>query len=187
MSRTLVAGLGNPGRKYEGTRHNVGFEALRRLAGRYRLELSQSKFDGVYTTGRIAGEDVLLLEPHGYMNNSGKSVRAARDFYDIPASETVVLHDDIDLEPGQLKIKSGGGHGGHNGLRDIIARTGGDRDFVRVRLGVGRPEHGDVTNYVLSRFDDDERQTIDELIEDACDAVETLLSDGVDRAQNLFH
>lgn len=184
MSRTLIVGLGNPGRKYEGTRHNIGFEVLRRLADRYRLRLSQSKFHGVYTTGRVGGTDVLLLEPHTYMNKSGKAVQAARDYYDIPAADTVVLHDDIDLSPGQLKIKSGGGHGGHNGLRSIIDRTG-DRGFIRVRLGVGRPEHGDVTNHVLSRFDD--RSVADELAETGCDAVETVLSDGVARAQNLFH
>lgn len=184
MSRNLIVGLGNPGRKYDGTRHNIGFRTLRRLASRYRLSLSQSKFDGVYTTGRIAGSDVLLLEPHTYMNKSGKSVQAACSFYGIAASDTVVLHDDIDLSAGQIKIKDGGGHGGHNGLRDIIAKTG-DRDFTRIRLGVGRPEHGDVTNYVLSRFDDE--ALADELAEVGCDAVETVLADGVARAQNLFH
>ena len=184
MSRWLIAGLGNPGRKYEGTRHNVGFMALERLAQRYRLQLSQTKFDARYTTGRIAGADVVLIQPQTFMNKSGKSVQAVRSFYDIPASKTVVLHDDIDLAAGQLKIKTGGGHGGHNGLRDIIAKTG-DRDFIRVRLGVGRPEHGDVTNYVLSRFDDD--TLAEELVETGCDAVETLLGDGMQRAQNLFH
>lgn len=184
MSRTLIVGLGNPGRKYEGTRHNIGFETLRRVASRYRLTLSQSKFDGVYTTGRIGGEDVLLLEPHTYMNKSGKSVQAARQYYDIPAGDTIVLHDDIDLSAGQLKIKTGGGHGGHNGLRDIISKTG-DRDFIRVRLGVGRPEHGNVTDYVLSRFDDS--AVADELAELGSDAVETVLADGIERAQNLFH
>lgn len=186
MSRTLIAGLGNPGRKYEGTRHNIGFEVLDRLAQRYRLRLSREKFHGRFTTGAVAGTDVVLLEPQTYMNKSGRAVEAARQFYGIAAADTIVLHDDIDLSPGQLKVKKGGGHGGHNGLRDIISRTG-DRDFVRLRLGVGRPEHGDVTNYVLSRFDSDERPAIDELIEDACDATETILDSGVAEAQNRFH
>lgn len=184
MSRKLIVGLGNPGRKYEGTRHNIGFRALERLASRYRAPLSQSKFDGFYTTARIAGADVVLLKPETYMNKSGKSVQAAQHFYDIDPEDTLVLHDDIDLQPGHIKIKSGGGHGGHNGLRDIIAKTG-ERDFVRIRLGVGRPEHGDVTNWVLSRFDDE--AMADELAETGCDAVETVLADGVGRAQNLFH
>lgn len=186
MSRIVIAGLGNPGRKYAGTRHNIGFQALEILAGRYRLQLSQEKFHGVYTTGAVAGRDVVLLRPQTYMNKSGRAVLAARQFYDVPASDTIVLHDDVDLETGVLKIKQGGGHGGHNGLRDIISRTG-DRDFVRIRLGVGRPEYGDVTAHVLGRFDDSERPEIDELIERACDAVEVVLSDGVAKAQNAFH
>ena len=186
MSRTLIAGLGNPGRKYQGTRHNIGFRTLDRLAGRYRLDVTQSKFDGLYTTGRIAGADVLLLKPQTFMNKSGKSVQAARDYYGVSASDTIVLHDDIDLEVGQLKVKSGGGHGGHNGLRDIVNKTG-DRGFVRIRLGVGRPEHGDVRNYVLGNFDSDQQADADELVEIGCDAVETVLADGVSRAQNLFH
>lgn len=186
MSRILIAGLGNPGQKYEGTRHNIGFAVLDELAGRYRLRLSQKKFSGVYTTGRIADADVVLLKPQTYMNKSGQSVLGARQFYDISAADTIVLHDEIDLDLGALRIKEGGGHGGHNGLRDIIKRTG-DRDFIRLRLGIGRPAHGNVTGHVLGRFDSDEIDPMRELIEDACDAVEILLSDGVAKAQNRFH
>lgn len=186
VSRILIAGLGNPGRKYEGTRHNVGVEALRRLAERYRMNPSRDKFHGHIDTGAVAGEDVVLLAPQTFMNKSGRAVQAARQYYDIPASDTIVLHDDIDLSSGQLKVKKGGGHGGHNGLRDIINRTG-DRDFIRIRLGIGRPEHGDVRNYVLSRFGGDEKAAIDALLEDACDAVETVLRQGVGAAQNRFH
>ncbi len=186
MSRKLIAGLGNPGRKYEGTRHNIGFLVLHRLAERYRMKVSREKFHGYYDTGAIAGQDVVLLAPQTYMNKSGRSIQAARQFYKIPASDTIVMHDDIDLSSGQLKIKQGGGHGGHNGLRDIISRTG-DRDFLRIRLGIGRPEHGDVRNYVLGRFGAEEQAAIDELVEDACDAVETVFERGVGAAQNRFH
>lgn len=186
MSRWLIAGLGNPGRKYDRTRHNVGFQALDRLAERHRLRVTQSKFHGSYTTGGIAGCDVILLKPETFMNKSGRALQAARSYYDVPAEKTVVLHDDIDLDCGQLKIKTGGGHGGHNGLRDIIQKTG-DRQFVRIRLGVGRPEHGDVTEYVLGRFDGEQTPAVDEMIERACDAVETVMVDGIARAQNLFH
>ncbi len=186
MSRILIAGLGNPGRKYEGTRHNIGFQVLDQLADRYRLRLGQQKFHASYTTGRIAGADVVLIKPQTYMNKSGRSVQAARQFYDIAAPDSLVLHDDIDLEPGTLRIKEGGGHGGHNGLRDIINKTG-DRDFIRVRLGIGRPAHDNVTGHVLGRFDSDEVEMVQTLIEDACDAIETVLSDGVAQAQNRFH
>lgn len=186
MSRWLIVGLGNPGRKYAGTRHNVGFDALRRLAARYGMEPNRSKFKGLTTRGSVAGHDVVLLEPQTFMNRSGGSVLAARQFYDIAAEETIVFHDEIDLPPGRMKLKQGGGHGGHNGLRDIISRTG-DRDFYRIRLGVGRPEHGEVTAYVLGRFTGDERLDIDEMIEDSCDAVETLLDEGLEAAQNRFH
>lgn len=186
VSRRLIVGLGNPGRKYEGTRHNIGFEVLRRLGDRYRLTLTQKKFSGVFATGSVAGQDVVLLEPHTYMNKSGKSVQAACQFYNVDASDLIVLHDDIDLSPGTVRIKDGGGHGGHNGLRDIISRIGG-RDFVRIRLGVGRPEHGDVTNHVLGRFSGEERDLAAEMVEEGCDAIETVLTDGVGQAQNRFH
>ncbi len=186
MSRKLIVGLGNPGRKYAGTRHNIGFRLLDELAARARLSVNQSKFDGLYTTGVIAGEDVVLLKPQTFMNKSGKSVLAARQFYDIAVEDTIVLHDEIDLEAGVLRLKDGGGHGGHNGLRDIISRTG-ERDFIRVRLGIGRPEHGNVTAHVLGRFAGDEEDDVAELVVDGCDAVEILLTDGVSAAQNRFH
>lgn len=186
MSRKLIVGLGNPGRKYEKTRHNIGFEVLFRLARRHGMDVSRQKFNGFYDTGLIAGEDVALLAPQTYMNKSGQSVLAARQFFSVDVEDLIVMHDDIDLEAGQLKIKAGGGHGGHNGLRDIISRTG-EKDFIRIRLGVGRPTHGDVTGHVLGRFGDDEAPIIDEMIEDACHAVEFVLTEGVSAAQNRFH
>ena len=186
MSRTLIAGLGNPGRKYAGTRHNIGFAAVEELARRQRLQIGQSKFDGLFATGAVCGVDVVLLKPQTFMNKSGRSILAARQFFDIAASDTIVMHDDIDLDCGVLRLKKGGGHGGHNGLRHIIACTG-DRDFPRVRLGIGRPEHDNVTAHVLGRFDRSEEALVAELIEDACDAVELILTDGVEAAQNRFH
>nr|WP_199589683.1 aminoacyl-tRNA hydrolase [Lujinxingia litoralis] len=186
MSRTLIVGLGNPGPKYEGTRHNIGFAAVNRLAERYRLTVTQSKFHGVYTTGIICGVDVALLKPLTFMNLSGKSVAPAMKFFNVEPVSLIVLHDELDVELGQMKIKEGGGHGGHNGLRDIVAKTG-TREFLRVRLGIGRPEHGDVTNHVLGRFRPDETPAVERMLDDACDAVETILSEGVAAAQNRFH
>ncbi len=185
VSRRLIVGLGNPGKKYEKTRHNIGFEALRCLADRWGVDLSRTKFRGVYGTGRIGQTDAALLEPQTFMNRSGQSVQPAASFFDTPLEEIIVFHDDIDLEVGQLKIKEGGGHGGHNGLRDITARMG--KDFVRIRLGVGRPEHGDVTSHVLGRFAAHEYDAIDDLVHRGCDAVEVILDEGVTAAQNRFH
>ena len=186
MSRRLIVGLGNPGRKYEGTRHNVGFGAVDLLAQRFRIDLSRTKFDALYATGEVAGESVVLLKPQTFMNRSGKSVQAAQAFYGVSAEETVVLHDDLDLDLGQIKIKGGGGHGGHNGLRDIVAKTG-SREFLRIRLGIGRPEHGDVTNFVLGRFDGGEQSAAEDLLWDGADAVEILLREGLEAAQQRFH
>ncbi|QDG50089.1 aminoacyl-tRNA hydrolase [Persicimonas caeni] len=186
MSRFLIAGLGNPGSKYARTRHNIGFMALDRLAERHRIALGSEKFDSRFDTGRVGGEMVVLLEPQTYMNRSGKAVQAAASFYDLSPDQIIVVHDEIDLPLGSIRIKRGGGHGGHNGLRDIVNRLS-SKDFIRVRLGVGRPEHGDVTNHVLGAFDRDEQDDVAEVIETACDAVETIISDGVNTAQNRYN
>ncbi len=186
MSRYLIAGLGNPGSKYDETRHNIGFMALERLAQRHRIVLTSTKFDSLCETGRIGDQMVVLLEPQTFMNRSGKAVSQAANFYEVDADHIIVIHDDIDLSPGTLRVKSGGGHGGHNGLRDIVAKLG-SRDFLRLRMGVGRPEHGDVTNHVLGRFTREELTVVDEMVESACDAVETILADGLSAAQNRFN
>lgn len=186
MSRHLIVGLGNPGPKYAKTRHNIGFMALDRLAERYGMAATNIKFDAHFDTGRVGEHQVVLLKPQTFMNRSGKSVQAAANFYDIAPDKIIVLHDEIDLKPAQLRLKSGGGHGGHNGLRDIIKMLG-SRDFLRVRLGIGRPKFGDVSDYVLGRFTRIEKVDVADLIEDGCDAVEALLQDGLESAQNRFH
>ena len=186
MGRHLLVGLGNPGPKYAQTRHNIGFMAVERLASRWGLSLTREKFKGVYEVGLVGGVDAALLKPLTFMNLSGQSVQPAASFFSVEPEQIVVFHDEIDLPCGELKIKMGGGHGGHNGLRDIIARLG-TRDFVRLRLGVGRPERGDVTNWVLGRFSEEERVEVEELIEEACDAAEMILGEGVAAAQNRFH
>ncbi|AWV89924.1 peptidyl-tRNA hydrolase [Bradymonas sediminis] len=186
MSRYLIVGLGNPGAKYARTRHNIGFMALERLADRYAIGLSTQKFDGIYGMGRVADQDVVLLEPQTYMNRSGGSVLGVARFYKVSPENILVLHDEIDLDLGKLRLKDGGGHGGHNGLRDIASRMS-TRDFKRVRLGIGRPEHGDVSDFVLGRFTGAEAPDVDDLIERACDATELFLAEGLQAAQNRFH
>jgi PTH1 family peptidyl-tRNA hydrolase len=179
-------GLGNPGTKYEGTRHNIGFAAVERFARRYQVPLTQTKFNARYGAGIALGHDIVLLEPQTFMNLSGQSVLPAAKFYGVELDHMIVLHDELDLEPGVLRVKEGGGHGGHNGLRDIIARLGSP-EFKRLRLGIGRPEHGNVTGHVLGRFRPDEEPTIDDLLERACDALEIVMSEGVATAQNRLH
>lgn len=167
----LIVGLGNPGPKYETTRHNAGFLLLDELADRFRIDLAASRFDGVLGKGRALNADCLLLKPETFMNLSGRSVAAVMRFYKIAPGDLVVMHDDIDVPFGKVKARVGGGHGGHNGIRSIIKETG-QTDFHRLKLGVGRPEKpedGTVTNWVLKPFRDDEllaiqQQMLDEVL-----------------------
>lgn len=186
MSDFLLVGLGNPGPKYAATRHNVGFMAVDRVADRCRITLTQQKFHGRYGSGICRDRKIALLEPETFMNLSGKSVAAAANFFQIDPEHIVVVHDEIDLEPEVVRIKVGGGHGGHNGLRDIIDKLG-TRDFVRIRIGVGRPQKGDVTNWVLSPFTQDEAIALDAVLDRAADAIEVILRDGPEAAQNEFN
>ncbi|HEY6836652.1 MAG TPA: aminoacyl-tRNA hydrolase [Gaiellaceae bacterium] len=182
----LVAGLGNPGRGYERTRHNVGWlvldELARRQGGSWR-----SKFSGSLTEVRLGDAKLALLKPETYMNESGRSVAAAVRFFKVEPESLLVVHDDVDLEPGRLQARRGGGLAGHNGLRSL-AQTLGTQDFLRLRVGVGRPGRGDprpVADWVLSPFTPEE--DADGLISRGADAVETIVSDGLDQAQQRFN
>ncbi|MEZ4461039.1 MAG: aminoacyl-tRNA hydrolase [bacterium] len=186
MGSFLLVGLGNPEPRYETTRHNIGFMAIDSLAARLGISLTQQKFHGRYASGLLRGEKLHLVQPLTYMNLSGKSVVAARSFFDVDMEHVIVAHDDLDLPPGAVRVKAGGGHGGHNGLRDIIAKTG-KSDFVRVRLGIGRPEKGSVTDWVLNPFSKDEIATLETQLEEAADAIEMVITDGVVAAQNKFN
>jgi peptidyl-tRNA hydrolase, PTH1 family len=182
----LVAGLGNPGREYERTRHNVGWMVIDELARRHEGSF-RSKFDGQLSEVRLEGLRVALLKPETYMNISGKSISAAGRFFKVEPESLLVVHDDVDLEPGRLQARTGGGLAGHNGLRSIASALG-TQDFLRLRIGVGRPGRGDrrpVADYVLSPFTLDE--DVDALISRAADAVETIASDGVEPAQQRFN
>ena len=182
----LVAGLGNPGREYEQTRHNVGWlvadELARRHGGSFR-----SKFSGRVAEVRLGDLRLALLKPETYMNESGRSVGAAARFYKVPPGQTLLVHDDVDLEEGRLQARLGGGLAGHNGLRSV-AQNLGTPEFLRLRVGVGRPERGDprpLADYVLSPFDP--HVDVDELVTRAADAVEVLAADGLAAAQQRFN
>jgi PTH1 family peptidyl-tRNA hydrolase len=182
----LVAGLGNPGREYERTRHNVGWLVVDELARRHDGSF-RSKFDGQLSEVRLDGLRLALLKPETYMNVSGKSISAAERFFKVDPSDLLVVHDDVDLEPGRLQARAGGGLAGHNGLRSIAAALG-TQDFLRLRIGVGRPGRGDrrpVADYVLSDFGPEEDAPA--LISRAADAVEAIALDGLDETQRRFN
>jgi len=158
----LCVGLGNPGSRYAGNRHNIGFMALDAIARRHGFPPARRRFQGAVAEGRIAGERIALLWPMTYMNESGRAVGEALRFYKLAPADAVVLHDELDLAPGKLRVKTGGGHAGHNGLRSIVAHIGAE--FVRVRLGIGHPGDKDaVTPYVLSDFAKAERDWVEAL------------------------
>ncbi|MBL8610768.1 MAG: aminoacyl-tRNA hydrolase [Myxococcales bacterium] len=180
----LVVGLGNPGKKYAGNRHNVGFVVVDELAR--AMPDFREKFSGVFTRGSLAGEDVVVLKPLTFMNVSGDSVQPASAFHKIGVREVVVVHDELDLPFGEVRVKVGGGHAGHNGLRSIIDRMGSP-DFTRVRVGVGRPPpgfRGDVADYVLSDFDAIERASLPDVVKRAVEAVSRVAELGPQAAMN---
>jgi peptidyl-tRNA hydrolase, PTH1 family len=182
----LVAGLGNPGREYERTRHNVGWLVLDELARRHGGSW-RSKFSGSLAEIRLDDARLALLKPETYMNESGRSVAAAARFFKVPAESLLVAHDDVDLEPGRLQARRGGGLAGHNGLRSLAQHLG-TQDFLRLRIGVGRPGRGDprpVRDWVLSPFAPDEDAEV--LIARSADAVETIVRDGLESAQQRFN
>jgi PTH1 family peptidyl-tRNA hydrolase len=183
----LVVGLGNPGERYAETRHNVGCMVAARLAARAGIALKRQGYQGLYGVGRLVGEEATLLLPQTFMNRSGASVAPACQSLGVSPGDLIVVHDEIDLPFGTLRIKVGGGHGGHNGLRSIIDALG-HGDFVRARFGVGRPTaDGDVSNHVLNRFASAERQVLDGLLDQAVAAVETILARGPAVAMNEFN
>jgi PTH1 family peptidyl-tRNA hydrolase len=182
----LVAGLGNPGHTYERTRHNVGWRVVDELAQRHGGSF-RSKFSGMLTELRIDGRRVALLKPETYMNESGRSLAAAARFFKVDPDSVLVVHDDVDLEPGRLQARGGGGLAGHNGLRSIASALG-TNEFLRLRIGVGRPGRGDrrsVSDYVLANFDPDE--DVDALVTRSADAVETLVREGLETTQLRFN
>lgn len=183
----LVVGLGNPGPHYAGNRHNAGFMVLDVLAGRTGGRFKAHRARAEVVEGRLAGVRAVLAKPRSYMNESGGPVAGLRDFYKIPVEHIVVVHDELDIPYGTLRLKRGGGDNGHNGLRSIT-RSLGSREYLRVRFGIGRPPgRQDAADFVLKDFSSTERKELALNVERAADAVETLLAKGLEPAQNLFN
>ena len=185
----LIAGLGNPGAEYRGTRHNAGADFVAQLARNAGVELrADSKFFGLAGQLTLAGHDLRLLIPTTFMNRSGKAVAAIAGFYKILPEEILIAHDELDLPAGSARFKRGGGHGGHNGLRDIIPALGNNRDFQRLRIGIGHPGHASkVTGYVLGAPGPADRQRIDECIDEAIAALPLLLDGDEVKAMTRLH
>jgi PTH1 family peptidyl-tRNA hydrolase len=182
----LIVGLGNPGEAYRLTRHNIGFMVVDRLAYRHRILVDKRRLKAVFGLGRVDGRSVILAKPMTFMNLSGAAVRNLAHFFHLDAKDLLVIHDDIDLVFGKIKIKQTGGDGGHNGLKSLIEAFGSGV-FARVRIGIGRPDTKvEVKGYVLNRFDTQQEAVLDEVITMAQDAVETILLKGLTEGMNRF-
>ena len=187
MQMYLIAGLGNPSKEYEKTRHNMGFECVDVLAEKLGIKVNKSRFRTLVGTGTYNGEKVMLAKPQTFMNKSGDAIRPLLKFYRInPADRLIVIYDDSDLDIGKIRVRKQGSAGSHNGMKHISGQIG--NDFMRVRIGIGkRPEHMDMVDYVLSRFGKEERHQIDEAIDRAADAVLDIMDEGIDKAMNKYN
>jgi peptidyl-tRNA hydrolase, PTH1 family len=182
----LLVGLGNPGPTYQRTRHNVGFLVVDAWADRHGADPWRARFGGLMARAKTGDQEVLLVKPQSFMNLSGRVVGPAAGFFKVPLERIIVIHDEADLPFGTLRLKAGGGHGGHNGLRSLTADLGGN-GFLRLRMGIGRRDGGDLAGYVLGAFGGDERAELPGLIETATGAVDVILADGIGAAMNRFN
>lgn len=187
MSISLIVGLGNPGTEYAQTRHNAGFWYVERLAQRYGISLkSESRFHGLTGRGQIEGHDVRLLLPSTFMNRSGQAVVPMAKFFQVSPSQLLIAHDELDLASGVIRLKSGGGHGGHNGLRDIVPHLG--NEFHRLRIGIGHPGHRDkVTGHVLGKAPPPEQALLDQAIDEALRLTDLVIAGNLSQAMNQLN
>ena len=184
----IVVGLGNPGKEYAGTRHNVGFDVIDKLAEQEHISVIEKKHKAIIGKGVIAGQKCILAKPQTFMNLSGESVRQLIDYYKVDeTSELIVISDDISLDVGMLRIRKKGSAGGHNGLKNIIAHLGHDT-FVRIKIGVGeKPSGHDLVNHVLDHFSKQDREALDETVKEAADAIRLIIAEDADKAMNTFN
>lgn len=182
----MIVGLGNPGKDYKDTRHNIGFMVLEELASRYPVEKQESRFDAIIGHIRINGEKVLLVKPLTYMNLSGRAVQPLLHWYKLALEELIVVFDDMDLPAGSLRIRANGGSGGHKGMASISERLA-SKEIARIRVGIGRPEYGENVNWVLGRFSREEKEFFQNAIGNATDALEIWVKQGIVAAMNAYN
>ena len=183
----LIVGLGNPENEYAKTRHNMGFDTINEFAKKNNINITKSKFKGLYETATIEGQKVILLKPQTYMNASGESVKEIVDFYNIKTEEIIIIYDDIDTEKGEIRIRKQGGPGTHNGMKSVVYELG-TSDFARIRVGIGQPDFKlDMINYVIGKVPEEEQKILHEGVEKATEAIEEILKNGIDIAMNKFN
>ena len=181
----LIVGLGNPEEDYSSTRHNMGFNTINKISKEYDIEVNKKKFKGLYGTGMIEGEKVILLKPQTFMNLSGESIKEVVDFYKIENDDIIVIYDDMDVDLGTIKIRKKGGPGSHNGMKSVVQYLG--TDFARIRVGIGRPEDNDFIRYVIGPIPEEEQEILDKSTTAAKNAVVEIIKSGVDNAMNKFN
>lgn len=183
----LIVGLGNPENDYANTRHNMGFNVINKLSEKYGIEVNKSKFKGLFGNGVVNGEKIILLKPQTFMNLSGESVKEVMDFYKITSDEIIVVYDDIDLDPGCIRIRKNGGPGTHNGMKSVVHFVG-NHDFARVRVGIGKPvDHEDLIEYVIGVIPDSAKEELEKGVKLAVDAVDVIIKQNIDVAMNKFN
>ncbi len=183
----VIIGLGNPGSKYDNTKHNIGFDVIDYISHQYNISINKVKFKSIIGEGKIDGERVILVKPQTYMNLSGESVREIIEWYKLPVGNIIIIFDDIDLNMGKIRVRPKGSAGSHNGMKSVIYQIQDD-NFPRIRIGIGRPPEGwDLADYVLSKFGADDRKIMDESVKNAAKAVEIIIKSGVDSAMNLIN
>lgn len=182
----VIVGLGNPGKDYKDTRHNIGFMVLEELASRYRVEKQESRFDAIIAHIKIGSEKVLLVKPLTFMNLSGQAVQPLMHWYKLELEELMVVYDDMDLSMGSQRIRANGGTGGHNGIASISERLA-SKEFARTRIGIGRPEVGEAVGWVLGKFSSDEKEQVQIVVKHAADALERWVKMGISEAMNAYN
>lgn len=183
----LIIGLGNPEKDYGNTRHNMGFNVINKIAEKYSIEVNKTKFKGLFGSGNINNEKVILLKPQTFMNLSGESVREAIDFYKIDIDNVLIIYDDIDLAPGKIRIKKNGGPGTHNGMRSVVQHLGTE-NFARLRVGIGKPEDNtDLIEYVIGYVSQEDRELLEKGVNLAVEAVDTIITENIDTAMNKYN
>lgn len=183
----LIVGLGNPEEDYSNTRHNMGFDTINKLADQYNIKIEKKKFKGLYGTGTIEGEKVILLKPQTFMNLSGESIRECMDFYKISENNLILLYDDIDIKPGIIKIRKIGGPGTHNGMKSVIQNIK-TKNFARIRIGIGMPKNKeDLISYVIGPISEEEKKLLNEATTLAKNATIEIIKNGVDNAMNQYN
>lgn len=183
----LIVGLGNPEEDYSKTRHNMGFDVINKIATKYEIEMTRTKYNGIYGNGIIEGEKVILLKPQTFMNFSGQCIKPFLDFYKIPIENLLIIYDDMDVEEGKIKIRRKGGPGTHNGAKSVVHELVSE-DFPRIRVGIGRPiEEYDPINYVIGKVDDQTYQKLEKGIEKAAQAIPNYIQYGIEKVMNLYN